>query len=129
LHSTKDTQPDNTTHIQYEERSQPQEVVESGGEDTWKDRDGMETGDEDDGMTPDTSRERTPTYKLLETNKKRDYAHNTQHQMTKDPPISDGDTQLPPPQLSPKRLKKLKTDRDIPTSKDRSRSRNRHKTK
>ena len=41
------------TQIQDEERTQPQELVESGRENTRKDSDGMETRDEAEEMTPD----------------------------------------------------------------------------
>ena len=50
---TKETLPGIITQIQDGERTQPQELLESGREDTWKDNDGMETGDEFEEMTPD----------------------------------------------------------------------------
>ena len=105
--------------------------MESGREDARKDSDEMETVDEIEEMTPDISCGGTPIHQHQETINKREYVHNTQHasvyQMMKDPPVKDDDPPLSPPQLSPKRLKKLKTDRDISTTRDRSRSRNRHK--
>ena len=105
--------------------------MESGREETRKDRDEMETVDEVEEMTPDISCGGTPTHQHRKTIKKRDYIHNIQHafiyQMTEDPLVKDDDPPLPPPLFSPKRLKKLKTDRDISNPRDRSRSRNRQK--
>jgi len=129
--SPKETLPGTIFQIQDGERTQPQELVESGRENTRKDSDEMETVDEVEEMTPDISCGGTPTQQHRETIKKRDYTHNIQHasmyQMTNDSPVKDDDPPLPPPQLSPKLLKKLKMDRDISTTTDRSRSRNRHK--
>jgi len=77
--------------------------VESGREDTRKDSNEMETGDEVEEMTHNISCEGTPTHQQRENIKKRDYTHNIQHASI-----------LPPLKLSPKRPKKLKTDRDFP---------------
>jgi len=129
--STKQTLPGITTQIQDGERTQTQELVETGREDTRKDSNEMETGDEVEEMTHYISCEGTPTHQHRETIKKRDYIHNIQHasmyQMSKDLHVKDEDPPLPPLKWSPKRPKKLKTDRDISITRDRSRSRNRHK--
>jgi len=45
-----------------------------------------------------------------------------------DAPPSDGETQITPLQLSPKRNKKLKTDRETLISRERTRSKTRYKT-
>jgi len=107
--STKETLPGTITQIQGGERIQTQELIDSGREDTRKESDEMETGEE---MTHDISCEGTPTHQHRETIKKRDYTHNIKHasiyQMSKDPPVKDEDPPLPLPQLSPKRMKKLK---------------------
>jgi len=130
--STKETLPGIITQIEDGERAQPQESMESGREDTRKDNDGMETGDEFEEMTPDISQGRDSDLSTPGDQKKRDYIHNIQHaskhRMMKDSLVTNGDPSLPPPQLNPKRLKKLKMGRDISTPRDRSRSRNRHKT-
>jgi len=129
--STKETLPGTISQIQDGERTQTQELVESGSEDTRKDNNEMETGDEVEVKTHYISCEGTPTQQHRETIKKRDYTHNIQHasiyQMSKDLPVKDEDPPLPPLKLSPKHLKKLKTDRGISITRDRSRSRNRHK--
>jgi len=67
---TKETLPCTITQIQDEERTQTRELVESGREDTWKDSDEMETGDEVEEMTHDISCEGTPTHQHRETVKK-----------------------------------------------------------
>jgi hypothetical protein len=86
--STKETLTGTITRIEDEERTQPQELVESGREDTRKDNVEMETGDEVEEIIPDISCGGTPTRQHHET-QKMDYIHNIQHasiyQMTKDP--------------------------------------------
>jgi len=129
--STKETLPAIITQVLDGEGTQPHELVESGREDTRKDSDGMETEDEVEEMTPDISQRRDSNPPTTGDRKKRDYIHNIQHaskyRMTKKPPVTDGDPPIPPPVMSPKRLKKLKTDGNISTPRDRPRSRNRHK--
>jgi hypothetical protein len=92
----------------------------------------MENGDEAEEMT-DISQQKDPEPSISGVCKKRDHTHNIQqaskYRTTKDPPVTDGEPSLPPPPLSPKRLKKLKTDREISTPRDRSQSRNRLKIK
>jgi len=51
--SSKETLPGTITQIQDGERTQTQELVESGREDTRKDSDEIETGDEVEEMTHD----------------------------------------------------------------------------
>jgi len=65
--STKETLPSTISQIQDRERTQPQELVESGREDTRKDSDEMETVDEVEEMTPDISCGGTPTHQHHET--------------------------------------------------------------
>jgi len=60
--STKEILPSTVSQIQNEERTQPQELVESGREDTRKDSDEMETVDEVEEMTPDISCGGSPTH-------------------------------------------------------------------
>ena len=56
--STNDTLPGVSTQIQDGEFPRPQEIMESGRKGNRKDSDGMETGDEDEGMTHDRSQSR-----------------------------------------------------------------------
>jgi len=128
--STKETLPGIITQIQDGERTQPQKLVESGREDTRKDSDGRATGDKVEEMTPDISQRRDSDPPTYGDRKKRDHIHikhASKYRMTRDPPVTDGDPPHPPYLMNPKRLRKLKTDRDISTPRDRSRSRNRHK--
>jgi len=68
--STKETLPSTISQIQDGERTQPQELVESGREDMRKDSDEMETEDEVEEMTPDIRCGETPTHQHRETIKK-----------------------------------------------------------
>jgi len=68
--STKEILPSTISQIQDGERKQPQELVESGREETRKDRDEMETVDEVEEMTPDISCGGTPTHQHRKTIKK-----------------------------------------------------------
>jgi hypothetical protein len=70
LQSTTATQQVITPKTRDEMHIKPQGFVESGGEDTRRDSDGMETEDETKEITLDTSSERTPTYNQQETTKK-----------------------------------------------------------
>jgi hypothetical protein len=84
---------ENTHNIQEGEYTQPLELVESSREDTQKDSDEMETGDEVDGRPPDISQcsDVDPT---RGNRKKGDYAHNIQpastYRLTKLPTVPDG---------------------------------------
>ena len=73
--------------------AQPQELVGSGREDTQKDNDGIETGDEFEEITPDISQWRDSDTLTPGEQKKR----ASKHLMTKEPPVTDGDPTLPNP--------------------------------
>jgi len=91
----------------------------------------METEDEVNGMTTVTSQRRDVYPPTPGDCKKQDHNTNlpaaSNLRLMKAPTVTDGDLPLQPPPLSPKRRKKLKTDRDTFTLRDRSRSRYRHK--
>jgi hypothetical protein len=104
--------------------------VENEREDTLRDNTQMETSDEIENLTRDRLwRDSDPTTSGVhkKTGLYERQPNASRYQTTKDTPEKDDDPPLPPPQMSPKRLKKLKTDRDISNTRDRSRSRNRHK--